>query len=216
MGALTQLFPPRPQFTGVQLRSLAGKVFIVTGGNSGIGFELTKILYSKEARVYVAGRSSEKVAAAFEEIKAEAAKTPSSTAGLLSSLTVDLGNFSTIRPCVSEFLHAESRFDVLFNNAGLSRQPPRNVTAQGHEIHMGTNCLGLYLLTILLLPILAETAKSAPKNGVRAVFTSSGIIDITGPPGSLSFIKPDCVEFRATEGSAQRPCQVTIGFDHDG
>lgn len=187
MGALTQLFPPSPQFTEDELPSLAGKVFIVTGGNSGVGLELTKILYSKGGHVYVAGRSPGKVAAAIKEIKAEAAKTPSSTSGLLSSLTVDLGNLSTIRPCVSGFLKTESRLDVLFNNAGLSRQPPGSVTAQGHEIHMGTNCLGPYLLTKLLLPILAETAKSAPKNTVRAVFTSSGIIDMTGPPGGLSF-----------------------------
>jgi NAD(P)-dependent dehydrogenase (short-subunit alcohol dehydrogenase family) len=187
MGAWTQLFPPSPHFTEAQTPSLAGKVFIVTGGNSGVGFELAKILYSKGGNVYVAGRSPTKIATAIEEIKAEAAKTASSTAGQLNSLTIDLGNLSTIAPGVSDFLAKESRLDVLFNNAGLSRQPPGSVTTQGHEIHMGTNCLGPYLLTKLLLPILTKTAESAPKNSVRVVFTSSGIIDLAGPPGGVSF-----------------------------
>ena len=187
MGAWTQLFPPKPHFTEAQTPSLAGKVFIVTGGNSGVGFELAKILYWKGGNVYVAGRSATKLATAIEEIKSQPAETPNATAGQLNSLTVDLGNLSSIAPCVSDFLAKESRLDVLFNNAGLSRQPPGSVTAQGHEIHMGTNCLGPYLLTKLLLPILIETAKSAPKNSVRIVFTSSGIIDMAGPPGGVSF-----------------------------
>lgn len=187
MGAWTQLFPPSPHFTEAQTPSLAGKVFIVTGGNSGVGYELAKILYSKGGNVYLAGRTASKVAKAIEEIKAEVATIPGSTAGKLDSLTIDLGNLTTVAPCVSDFLSKESRLDVLFNNAGLSRQPAGSVTTQGHEIHMGTNCLGPYLLTKLLLPILAETAKTAPKNSVRVVFTSSGIIDLAGPPGGVSF-----------------------------
>ncbi|KAK4940677.1 hypothetical protein LTR10_019307 [Elasticomyces elasticus] len=187
MGAWTQLFPPSPHFTEAQTPSLAGRVFIATGGNSGVGLELVKILYSKGGHVYVAGRSPAKIATAIGEIKDEAAKTAGSTPGQLSTLTIDLGNLASVAPCVSDFLARESRLDVLFNNAGLSRQPPGSVTTQGHELHMGTNCLGPYLLTKLLLPILAETAKSAPKNSVRVVFTSSGIIDLAGPPGGVSF-----------------------------
>ncbi|RWA04759.1 hypothetical protein EKO27_g10347 [Xylaria grammica] len=187
MGAWTQLFPPSPHFTEAQTPSLSGKVFIVTGGNSGVGFELAKILYSKGGSVYVAGRSAAKIATAIGEIKTETAQAASSTAGQLHCLTLDLGDLSTIAPCVSAFLAKESRLDVLFNNAGVSRQPAGSVTTQGHEIHMGTNCLGPYLLTKFLLPTLAETAKSTPKNSVRVVFTSSGIIDLAGPPGGVSF-----------------------------
>lgn len=187
MGAWTQLFPPSPHFTEAQTPSLVGKVFIVTGGNSGVGFELVKILYSKGGHVYVAGRSAAKIATAIEEITTEVAKTPGSTPGKLSALTIDLGNLTTIAPCVADFLSKESRLDVLFNNAGVSRQPPGSVTAQGHEVHMGTNCLGPYLFTKLLLPVLTETAKSAPANSVRVVFASSGIVDLVGPPGGVSF-----------------------------
>lgn len=193
-GALTQLFPPKPSFTEAQLPPLAGKVYIVTGGNSGVGFELAKILYSKGGTVYIAGRTATKVTSAIEQIKTE---TATETPGKLNALTVDLGNLSTIAPCVSDFLSRESRLDVLFNNAGLSRQPPGSATAQGHEIHMGTNCLGPYLLTKLLMPTLAATAKSAPKNSVRVVFTSSGIIDLTGPPGGISFEELEPGKFSA-------------------
>ncbi|KAK9366934.1 hypothetical protein V1509DRAFT_628415 [Lipomyces kononenkoae] len=181
----SQLFPPSPHFTEKEIPSLVGKVFIVTGGNAGVGLELVKILYSRGGTVYMAGRSATKIATEIEAIKAAAeTETPE---GQLKSLIVDLSDLSTIPGCVSTFLAQESRLDVLFNNAGLSRQPSGSVTTQGHEMHMGTNCLGPYLLTKLLLPILIQTAKSSPKNSIRIVFTSSGIIDILGPPGGISF-----------------------------
>ncbi|RAO66676.1 uncharacterized protein BHQ10_002688 [Talaromyces amestolkiae] len=186
MGAIwTQMYPPSPHFTEKDLPSLVGKVFIVTGGNAGVGLELVKILFSKGGTVYMAGRSATKIAAEIEAIQAAAGT--ELTEGKLKSLIVDLSDLSTIRSCASTFLSQESRLDVLFNNAGLSRQPPGSVTAQGHELHMGTNCLGPYLLTKLLLPILIETARTAPKDSVRVVFTSSGIIDLLGPPGGVSF-----------------------------
>ncbi|KAF2653724.1 NAD(P)-binding protein [Lophiostoma macrostomum CBS 122681] len=127
MGVWTQLFPPSPHFTEAQTPSLAGKVFIVTGGNSGVGFELAKILYSKGGNVYIASRSATRIATAIADIK-----------------------------------------------------------AQGHEMHMGTNCYGPYLLTKLLLPLLTATAQSEPKHSVRIVFTSSGIIDMAGPAAGLA------------------------------
>ncbi len=145
MGAGTQLCPPTPQFTEAQLPSLTRKVFIVTGGNSGVGFELAKILFSRGGNVYIAGRSATTLATAIEEIKAEVAKNASSMPGQLSSLIIDLDNLSTISPCISDFLAKESRLDVLFNNAGVIRQPPGSVTTQGHEIHTGINCLVPYL-----------------------------------------------------------------------
>jgi NAD(P)-dependent dehydrogenase (short-subunit alcohol dehydrogenase family) len=148
MGVWTQLFPPAPHFTEAQIPSLAGKVYIVTGGNSGVGRELAKILYAKGGTVYIAGRTLTKIESAIKEIitdvAAAATQTKESTAaGQFHSLIVDLGNLPTIAPCVTAFLAKESRLDVLFNNAGVSRQPGGSVTTQGHEIHVGTNCLGI-------------------------------------------------------------------------
>ncbi|KAL9616156.1 MAG: hypothetical protein Q9160_008936 [Pyrenula sp. 1 TL-2023] len=181
-GTITQLFPPRPTFTEKDVPSLAGKVFIVTGGNSGIGFELVKILYSKGGTIYIAGRSSSSIAAAIESITS---MYPESR-GQLKSLALDLSDLTTISKCASAFLAQENRLDVLWNNAGIAQAPPGSLSVQGYEAHMGTNCLGPFLLTKLLQPILVRTSQSSPKAGVRIVFTSSGIVDMTGPPGGVS------------------------------
>jgi hypothetical protein len=67
-GLITQLFPPNPTFTERNIPSLVGKVFIVTSGNAGVGFEIVKILYSRSSTVYVASRSAVKIATEIESI----------------------------------------------------------------------------------------------------------------------------------------------------
>jgi len=79
--------------------------------------------------------------------------------GHAKGLHLDLNNLNTVRPCISAFLAQWSRLDVLWNNAGISRSPVGSISAQGHEATMGTNCLGYYLLTKLLLPVLLQNAK---------------------------------------------------------
>ncbi|TVY55239.1 putative oxidoreductase, partial [Lachnellula suecica] len=181
-GILSQLFPPSPTFTEKEVPSLLGKVFIVTGGNAGVGLELVKILYSKDATVYIAARSPNRIAAEIEAVKA----TYPTSQGNLKSLHLDLNDLATVSKCVSTFLTQESRLDVLWNNAGISRAPIGSTSVQGHEAHMAVNCLGPFLLTKLLLPILRTTAASIPEASVRVVFASSGIIDMKGPPGGVS------------------------------
>jgi NAD(P)-dependent dehydrogenase (short-subunit alcohol dehydrogenase family) len=188
-GVFTQLFPPKPTFTEENAPSLIGKVFIVTGGNAGVGLELIKILYAKGATVYMAGRSPTRIAVEIEAINSMYTE----SLGQLKSLHVDLGDLTTISTCVSTFLAQESRLDVLWNNAGVTQIPAGSVTAQGHNSNMATNCLGPFLLTKLLLPILIQTAKTSPKDSVRIVFTSSGIVNLNTPSGgySLADLSPD-------------------------
>ena len=161
-GQLTQLFPPKPTLTEKNVGSLAGKVYIVTGGNAGVGLELVRILYTQGSTVYIIGRSTARVAAAVTDIEAS----PTSNPGKVKSLIIDLGDLTTIASGVSKFLAQENRLDVLFNNAGIAQVPAGSVTAQGEEAHMGTNCLGHFLLTKLLCPILIQTAKSVPRGSV--------------------------------------------------
>ncbi len=182
-GYLSQFFPSSPTFTEKEVPSLAGKVFIVTGGNAGVGFELAKILYSRGGTVYIAGRSPLKITAAIKHIESS---TDTVNAGHVRELHVDLGDLRSIPTCVSTFLAQETRLDVLWNNAAVSLLPAGSVSAQGHELHMATNCLGPFLLTKLLLPILLATARTSPKASVRVVYTSSGIMEMKGPPGGLS------------------------------
>lgn len=181
-GAISQMLPPSPAFTEKELPSLKGKIFIVTGGNSGVGLALVKLLYAKGATVYIAGSSSTLIDEQISALESLSIPTP----GYAKSLLVDLSDLTMIPSCVSTLLAQESRLDVLWNNFGIAQVPADSVSVQGHEAHMGTNCLGAYLLAELLLPILLRTAKSSPRASVRVVFVSSGVIDMVGPPVGVS------------------------------
>ena len=109
-------FIPAPTLTEGSLPSQAGRIFIVTGGYTGIGEELVKILYQKHGTVYVAGRPSEKARLALEEIRNSF---PSSD-GRLEFLELDLADLRTIKPAVEAFLRKEQRLDVLTCNAGCA------------------------------------------------------------------------------------------------
>jgi NAD(P)-dependent dehydrogenase (short-subunit alcohol dehydrogenase family) len=173
----SQFFPPHPTLTEANLPSQKGKVFIVTGGASGVGFELCTILYQAGGKVYLAGRSEVNAQSAISKIKA----LPTTSPGELVFLPLSLDDLTTIKPAVEAFTALESKLDVLFNNAGVSLPPRGSVSAQGHELQMATNCLGHYLLTQLLLPTLLRTAKTAPPAAVRVIWTSSIVVDLTAP-----------------------------------
>lgn len=135
------------------------------------------MLYSKNGKVYVTARTEEKASQAIHDIQAAV---PNSS-GALVPLVLDLADLSTIKASAEVFTSAESRLHVLFNNAGYMG-PENKVerTPQGHEMHLGVNCLGPFLLTKLLTPTLVATAKdeaTAPGT-VRAVFLTSFAADI--------------------------------------
>jgi retinol dehydrogenase 12 len=103
---------PQPTLTEKNLPDQSGRVVIVTGGYTGIGYELSKILYQRNATIYLAGRSPSKAEKAVEKLKKEF---PDSK-GRLEVLKVDLGDLSTIKGSADEFLGKEQRLDVLVNN----------------------------------------------------------------------------------------------------
>ena len=177
----SQFSPPQPTLTEANLSSQEGKVFIVTGGASGVGFELCSILYQAGGKVYIAGRSPENAQSAISRIKARCTTSP----GELNFLSLSLDDLTTIKPAVEKFSTLESRLDVLFNNAGVSLPPRGSVSAQGHELQMATNCLGHYLLTQLLLPTLILTAENTPPSSVRVIWTSSIAVDLSAPKGGI-------------------------------
>ena len=178
----SQLFPPKPALTEANLPSQTGKVFIVTGGYSGVGFELCTILYQAGGKVYVAGRSKAKAQDAISKIRA----LPTVSPGELVFLPLSLDDLTTVRPAVQTFTSLESRLDVLFNNAAVALPPRGSVSIQGHELQMATNCLGPYLFTQLLLPILQSTAKIAPPASVRVIWTSSIVVDLSAPKCAIN------------------------------
>lgn len=131
-----------------------GKTILITGANSGLGFEATKVLSKKEAHIIMTARNLQKGNEALEAIKKE---NPSAKLHLMQ---LDLADFNSIREFSDEFHSKYSKLDVLINNAGVMNPPKREVTKQNFEVQFGTNHLGHFLLTGLLLDILKNTPNS--------------------------------------------------------
>lgn len=178
----SQFFPPTPALTEQNVPKQKGKVFIITGGASGIGFELATMLFQAGGKVYIAGRSEAKVWQSIEQIKASMHDAP----GQLDYLPLELDDLTTIKSSVQAFQAKEPKLDVLWNNAGVSLPPLGSTSKQGHELQLATNCLGPFLLTQLLYPSLHAAAASAPPGSVRVVWTSSQVVDLSAPKGGFT------------------------------
>ncbi|KAM0263569.1 hypothetical protein ACHAQJ_001189 [Trichoderma viride] len=180
---LSQGWPPKPTFTEHQLEDLSGKVVIVTGGYSGVGYQLSKLLYAKNAVVYIAGRREDVGQDAIKSLKAAH---PDSK-GRLEFLLLDLADLPSIKASANAFLENETRLDNLWNNAGIMRLPKNSPTKskQDHELLLAVNCLGPYLFTKFLHPLLESTAKSRPAGSVRVVWLGSLMIPLMAPKGGM-------------------------------
>ena len=139
---------------------LKEKVILVTGGNSGLGYESVKAFAEKGAKVVLASRNMQKGEAAKSKIL------ESHPSGLIEVMELDLMDLASIRSFVKEFSSKYDRLDVLLNNAGIM-MTPYSKTKDGFEGQMGTNHLGHFALTGLLLDLI----KSSP--GARVVNVSS-------------------------------------------
>lgn len=190
-----------PTFTEKDLGNLAGKVYFITGANAGVGKELTRILYSNNATVFMGCRSKAKCDKAMDEITAATQL----TTGSLHFVQIDLGDLRTIKPAAEAFLAKADRLDVLFNNAGVMLPPTEKaMTVQGFDLQLGTNTVAPFLLTQLLTPILqatAEAEKAAKRpDSVRVVWVASmaaelysgknGVDMSTLPMGSKTYTPP--------------------------
>lgn len=144
-----------------KIPDLTGKVIIVTGANSGIGFEAARVFARKGARTILACRTIEKGQAAMAQIKADC---PDAKVELMC---LDLASLESIHQFSEAFKAKYDRLDVLLNNAGIMMVPYRR-TEDGFESQVGTNHLGHFALTGLLIDLLEKTP------GSRIVNISSG------------------------------------------
>jgi NAD(P)-dependent dehydrogenase (short-subunit alcohol dehydrogenase family) len=147
-------------FDETSIPDQSGRVAIVTGANSGIGYETARALAAKGARVVVACRDASKGRDAESRIRAAHPKCDARFEAL------DLGSLASVRAFAERFLATESRLDLLINNAGVM-VPPLGRTADGFELQFGTNHLGHFALSGLLLERIRATA------GARVVCVSS-------------------------------------------
>ena len=147
---------------------LDGHTILITGANTGIGLATAHALAARGATLVLAGRSPASTAAAIDEIGRRTGNRR------LSSLTLDLADLASVRDCAAAFLAEDRPLHVLINNAGVAGG--RGMTASGFERAFGTNHVGPYLLTALLLDRLAATAPARIVNVASdAHFSAPGI-----------------------------------------
>ncbi|MCB0439458.1 MAG: SDR family NAD(P)-dependent oxidoreductase [Mangrovimonas sp.] len=133
--------------------NLSGKTAIVTGSNTGIGYETALDLYKKGAKVYVACRNQEKALKAIQRMEADGGT------GELIYSHLDLANLSSVKAFADNVIQAESSLDLLINNAGIMI-PPQSKTEDGFEIQFGVNFVGHFALTGHLFKLLESTKGS--------------------------------------------------------
>ena len=139
----------------------SGKVAIVTGAGSGLGFETVRTLAGKNAKVVMAVRNAAKGREAAARIKKECPRAD------VDVMELDLADLSSVRKFAQDFTKRFSRLDLLINNAGVM-VPPYGKTVDGFELQFGTNHLGHFALTVLLIDMLKNVS------GSRIVTVSSG------------------------------------------
>jgi len=140
-------------WTAEQLGDQTGRVAIVTGSNSGIGFETARVLAAKGATVVMACRSLDKANPKADEIRGAH---PNANVEVME---LDLSDLDSVRRFAEAFRAKHSRIDLLINNAGIM-VPPYGKTAQGFETQFGVNHLGHFALTGSLLDLITSTPGS--------------------------------------------------------
>ena len=151
---------------------LDGKTVIITGGNSGIGLETAVDLAKRNARVLLACRSVEKGEKAVVEVKKRSGNNN------VVFIQLDLSSLDSVRKCAAKILEEEPQIDILINNAGVMMLPKRTLTKDGFEMQFGTNHLGHFLFTNLLLDRIKEAPKARIVN-VSSVAYRFGSIDLS-------------------------------------
>lgn len=134
----------RHGWTPDRLPSLAGKIYLITGGNSGIGKEAARMLGARGAQVTILCRNRQKAAAAVDELKSAAPQ------GSFDFIPLELADLSSVRLAAKTARERFNRIDGLINNAGIMMTPKRDLTVDGFETQFGVNHLGHFALAGLL------------------------------------------------------------------
>jgi NAD(P)-dependent dehydrogenase (short-subunit alcohol dehydrogenase family) len=135
------------KWTAQDIPDQTARTILVTGANSGLGLRSSEALAAKGAHVVMACRNAEKAARALDDVKAVA------TVAQPEVIALDLADLASVRDVAAEINERFDSIDVLMNNAGIMAVP-KGHTADGFESQIGTNHLGHFALTGLVLPTL--------------------------------------------------------------
>jgi len=148
-------------WTSEDITDQKGKTVLITGANSGIGYEMARAFYKKGAHVIMAARDGEKARVAMQEIQERDGR------GSLEVGLLDLSSLVAIREFSAQMRAKHDKIDILINNAGIMT-PPASLSAEGYELQFAVNFLGHFALTGLLYPLLLKAGEA------RIVTLSSG------------------------------------------
>lgn len=150
----------RLRWSADDIPDLDGRVYVVTGGNRGVGFAIARMLAGRGAMVVIGCRDLESGAAARAKIGSADARAE------VDCVQLDLASLASVREFADHIVRGVDHLDGLINNAGVM-MPPMQLTADGFELQFGTNVLGHYALTGHLMPLMEASA------GARVVSISS-------------------------------------------
>jgi NAD(P)-dependent dehydrogenase (short-subunit alcohol dehydrogenase family) len=148
------------RWTAADLPDQDGRIVVITGASSGVGFETARLFAAKGAGVVLACRDHGRARRAMERIAAEV------PGARIEELSLDLASLASVRAAAAELRSRHRRIDVLINNAGVMWAPKGN-TDDGFETHFGTNHVGHFAFTGLVLDLLL------PEAGSRVVVVTS-------------------------------------------
>ena len=158
-------------WTPERLSSQKGKTFLITGANAGAGFEATRILLARSARVVMLNRNAQKLAAAIESLRQEFGRDAE-----VSFVQMDLSVLDSVRDAAAEVLETVPRIDALICNAAIAQVPTQKLTVDGFESMLGTNHYGHFLLSGLLYQRIEDSkgrivvvASLGYKMGIRTI-----------------------------------------------
>lgn len=179
-------FPNMWPFSGksfdpdVGIGDLSNKVILVTGANTGIGKEtVLQLAKHNPAKLYLAARTEAKARDAIKSIKSAISKPVD-----IEYLPLDLASLKSVREAAERVNASTSRLDILILNAGIMAVPPGK-SESGHDIQLGTNHIGHFQLTKLLLPLLERTA-AMPGSDVRVISVSSEAYNMAPPIDTIT------------------------------
>mgnify|MGYP003651580195 FL=1 len=160
-----------------------GRIAIVTGANTGLGYQTTLGLASKECKVILACRNKDKAEKAMADIRKEVPNAD------LEFIKLDLNSLKSVREFAKAYSEKHDKIDLLINNAGLMI-PPLMRTEEGFESQFGVNHLGHFLLTNLLYPVIKKT-ENARIVSLSSIAHKNGRIHFDDPNWENSYSKSD-------------------------